>query len=284
MINILNIHSKGAFGTVYKATYMNKYVGVKKTLNDESGEDELRINFDIYNEIKKIQNKEYRDNICSLINYYYNDGHVFLIFPFIEYNLYDILINNLYNFTHKNIYVITLEILNGLEFLHNNNMIHTDLKPHNILMSPENTKKSKPIIKICDFGSVLPNNTHYSYIVTTAPYRSPESIISYSKNKYTYIDESIDMWSLGCIIYFMIYKCNLIDCSYDTDDETVLSNMREYISDYTKQNKGINYYIMNNLLKYKPDRFSLNDCKSIMTKLIFAKEDDELLYLDEYIM
>ena len=75
---------------------------------------------------------------------------------------------------------------------------HRDLKPENILIKDQD-------IRICDVGSskVLDMdigrvNTPY---VVSRYYRAPELILAC--NKY---DLSIDIWSVGCIIFEMLLK------------------------------------------------------------------------------
>jgi serine/threonine protein kinase len=120
-------------------------------------------------------------------------------------------------------------MLCSLKYLHSANLIHRDLKPANLLF---NTKCQ---IKICDFGlsrSMLGNNCRQrrtpllkivdgkkkrslSKTIQSRWYRSPEVIL----NEGIY-DQAADMWSLGCILYEMIYS------SYDYA-KLVKSNCRK---------------------------------------------------------
>lgn len=90
----------------------------------------------------------------------------------------------------KLVKLLTKQLLDSMAQLKNFQMIHCDLKPENILLC----QPDKPNIKVIDFGSAcFTRNTIYTYIQSRF-YRSPEVILGLP---YT---ESIDMWSLGCIV------------------------------------------------------------------------------------
>lgn len=87
------------------------------------------------------------------------------------------------------------EILTGLKHMHSLNICHRDLKPENVLLKDGEAK-------ICDLGSskVLDkeNNMNTPYVVSRY-YRAPELILATQ-----YYDESIDIWSVGCIMFELI--------------------------------------------------------------------------------
>lgn len=86
------------------------------------------------------------------------------------------------------------QLLEGLRFLDQKDIIHCDLKPENILLSdPE-----RGTVKIIDFGSsCYTSEKVYTYIQSRF-YRSPEVILG------MVYDQRIDMWSLGCILAELI--------------------------------------------------------------------------------
>ena len=82
------------------------------------------------------------------------------------------------------------QILLGLDYLHQNEIVHKDLKPENILFSKEK-------IKLCDFGtsSILDSNKYTKNNLGTIGYMSPETL-NETKQEF-----STDIWSLGCILH-----------------------------------------------------------------------------------
>jgi len=92
---------------------------------------------------------------------------------------------------------ILYQILEGVDFLHENKVFHRDLKPENVLVSREDLR-----IKICDFG--LARTVHqplrpYTQEVLSLWYRAPEMCIS---NRHYSV--GVDTWAIGCIFAEMV--------------------------------------------------------------------------------
>lgn len=87
------------------------------------------------------------------------------------------------------------QILKGFQNLHAKKIVHRDLKPANLLLHNYN-------IKIADLGFSKAIDQHEQLlesIVGTPLYMSPQI---FSREKYT---EKTDIWSLGVILYEMLY-------------------------------------------------------------------------------
>ena len=90
-----------------------------------------------------------------------------------------------------NIKYLVKEILNGLNFIHDNNIQHSDIKPSNIIV----TNNNKPVIIDFDFSVIIKNEFLIrNIIVGTKPY-IPREIIMEKK----YFLKS-DIWELGATI------------------------------------------------------------------------------------
>ena len=102
-------------------------------------------------------------------------------------------------YTEKNAAKVIKQLLSALKYMHKeNNIVHCDLKPDNILFL---TKDEKSPVKIIDFGmsKVLPRLQYLTHLCGTPYYTAPEVI---KQRKYNH---SCDMWSIGVILYVMIY-------------------------------------------------------------------------------
>ena len=94
-----------------------------------------------------------------------------------------------YQFTPWRLQKIAKQILEGLEYLHDRNIAHRDLKPQNVLMNKEG------IVKVADFGLAKKLRKISTLNVVSLWYRAPELLLglkNYSPN--------IDIWSLGCML------------------------------------------------------------------------------------
>jgi beta-lactam-binding protein with PASTA domain/tRNA A-37 threonylcarbamoyl transferase component Bud32 len=91
---------------------------------------------------------------------------------------------------------IAIQIAKALECAHRNNIIHRDIKPHNILVTEDG------VVKVTDFGiakaasSVTMTNT--SKVMGSAHYFSPEQA------KGSFVDFRSDIYSLGIVLYEMV--------------------------------------------------------------------------------
>lgn len=92
------------------------------------------------------------------------------------------------------------QMLNAVEYLHDNNITHRDLKAENVLMM---TEDEETLCKITDFGvSRFSNVSAMHSIVGTRSYWAPELITKAAHGQgYT---RAVDLWSLGVILYFCL--------------------------------------------------------------------------------
>ncbi|KAL6452327.1 YAK1 Dual specificity protein kinase YAK1 [Candida maltosa Xu316] len=130
-------------------------------------------------------------SFIRLMDTFMHKEHLCLVFEILASNLYELIKQNQFQgLNMKLVKLLTKQLLEAMAQLKSFQMIHCDLKPENILLC----KPDKPNIKVIDFGSAcFARNTIYTYIQSRF-YRSPEVILGLA---YT---ESIDMWSLGCIV------------------------------------------------------------------------------------
>ncbi|GBM48790.1 Serine/threonine-protein kinase D3 [Araneus ventricosus] len=86
------------------------------------------------------------------------------------------------------------QILMALKHLHLKCIVHCDLKPENVLLSSD---CDFPQVKLCDFGfaRIIGEKSFRRSVVGTPAYLAPEVL----KNKG--YNRSLDMWSVGVIIY-----------------------------------------------------------------------------------
>ena len=112
---------------------------------------------------------------------------------------------------------LAIQIARGLEKAHRNNIIHRDIKPHNIIITEEG------VAKVTDFGiaKAVSNSTITAFGATTGSvhYFSPE----HAKGGLT--DAKSDLYSLGVVMYEMV--TGRVPFDADTPVSVALKHMQE---------------------------------------------------------
>uniref|UniRef100_A0A670HKS1 Eukaryotic translation initiation factor 2 alpha kinase 2 n=1 Tax=Podarcis muralis TaxID=64176 RepID=A0A670HKS1_PODMU len=115
---------------------------------------------------------------------------------------------------HEDAKIKFQQIVEGVAYIHSQNLIHRDLKPINILMSRDNK------IKIGDFGLVTTGVDDHSVQRTekrgTVLYMAPEQV----GNKY---GKEVDIFSLGLILFEMLY-------TFQTYHEKPEVNLKSFVN------------------------------------------------------
>ena len=178
--------SSGSFSTIYKGIHnlTKNIVAIKKINNNR------KMHKYIDNEIK-IMSKLKNINIVELYKSATKNNYIYLILEYCEKgDLSSYLKKTI--LTEKETNTIFIQIVNGIEYLHNNEILHRDLKPHNILIDRNNN------IKICDLGFACYYSTIDNCLCGSPFYMAPEML------RREIYDIKIDIWSLGILLYQLL--------------------------------------------------------------------------------
>lgn len=187
----LNRVGEGTYGVVYRArdTRTNTIVALKK-MKMEREKDGIPISG--LREINILLNLRH-ENIVELKEVVVGKSldSLFLVMEYCEQDLASLLDNMPSPFSEAQVKCMMLQLCKGLRYLHENFIIHRDLKVSNLLMTDNGC------VKIADFGMArkygIPVKPMTPRVVTLW-YRAPELLLG-SKTHST----AVDMWSTGCI-------------------------------------------------------------------------------------
>ncbi|PIR25244.1 MAG: hypothetical protein COX62_08610 [Deltaproteobacteria bacterium CG_4_10_14_0_2_um_filter_43_8] len=88
-------------------------------------------------------------------------------------------------------------ILEGLDFIHQNNMLHLNLKPSKVRI---NREQKPPLVKLTDFGNAFLMEDQKTPLRGTAFYMAPEAI----EEKREIINERTDLYSFAVLAYYCL--------------------------------------------------------------------------------
>ncbi|MCI8700288.1 MAG: Stk1 family PASTA domain-containing Ser/Thr kinase [Clostridia bacterium] len=229
----------GGMATVYKAKchVLNRYVAVKILRDEFTTDEEFIKRFEV--EAQSAASITH-PNIVSV----YDVGK--------EGNLYYIVMELIKGKTLKEIITqergalpwkwsvnIAIQIASALEVAHKNNIIHRDIKPHNIIITEDG------IAKVTDFGiaKAVSNSTITAFGTTigSVHYFSPE----HARGGYT--DAKSDLYSLGVVMYEML--TGKVPFDADTPVSIALKHMQEEPIPPIEKNSSIPLAVNNIIMK-----------------------------------
>jgi len=127
---------------------------------------------------------------------------IFIAMEYLEHDLKTLLEDMPKPFTISEVKCILNQLLLGVEYLHDNWILHRDIKTSNLLLN------NSGIMKIADFGLARPYGSPlrpYTHVVVTLWYRAPELLLG--TKTYT---PSIDTWAVGCVFAELLLGKSLL--------------------------------------------------------------------------
>lgn len=236
-----------------------------------------------------------RELTTLYLNNFDYGGHKFIQQKRYGSDLYKETINKKISFNES--FVIIKDIILGIDFLKKNKIIHGDLKPENILFIDDISLH----VVICDFGlSMDISEVNKNYNIQSMWYKAPEVLFEMD------YDYSIDVWSLGCIIFEIIngnsifkgnksvilfkYLLGFLGCpskcyqetnviirhyfnlnnkpiyTLDKKDQYIMNSKKEFINNY--ENNTIIDLILKTLTWRKEDRLTIEECVELISNEI----------------
>tara|TARA_Y100001935_G_scaffold253089_2_gene258420 strand:- start:50 stop:1819 length:1770 start_codon:yes stop_codon:yes gene_type:complete len=198
-------------------------------------------------------------NIVQIFDWGIGD-EPFFVMEYIEGNTLTSIIANKRTISMTDILFIGAQVSSGLQAAHSKGLVHRDIKPGNIMITPEGK------VKVTDFGIVSLQNeesdiTKTGSILGTASYISPEQAQGKPVSKES------DLYSLGTVLY------ELITGRPPFEGDTPIATATKHITDKPEKlstyradiPKGIENAVLKLLHKYPKDRFkNAEDLRAVL--------------------
>jgi len=186
---------EGGMAEVYRAKchLLNRYVAVKM-LKEEFAKDN-----EFVDKFKREATAVASLSDNNIVNIYdvgsYENTH-YIVMEYIKGRTLKEVLQRDIRLDYNRAIDIAIQIAKALECAHKNNVIHRDVKPHNILVTEDGD------VKVTDFGIAKASSsvtiTNTSKVMGSAHYFSPEQA------KGSFVDFRTDIYSLGIVLYEMV--------------------------------------------------------------------------------
>ncbi|KAI9088302.1 hypothetical protein K1719_030023 [Acacia pycnantha] len=188
-----NFLSEGGFGAVYKAELSGITIAVKKLKNTSvQGEKEFK------SEVKLLSRARH-ENVVMLLGSCSEGKHRLLVYEYVCNGSLDqhLSQHSRIPLTWEERIKVAIGVSKGLQYLHENNIVHRDVRPNNILLTHDRHRQTL----LGDFG--LARNQHQDSIqstevIGTYGYLAPEYA------EYGKVSAKIDVYSFGVVLLELI--------------------------------------------------------------------------------
>ncbi|XP_065016995.1 serine/threonine-protein kinase STY46-like isoform X4 [Musa acuminata AAA Group] len=180
--------ARGSCGDLYRATYLGQDVAVKILRADQLNE-ALLLEF---NQEVDILRRVHHKNIVHYIGACVKPTELCIITEYMTGgNLYDHLHKQHISLELPHLLKFSIDICKGMDYLHQNNIIHRDLKTANLLLD------ANSVVKVGDFGVARFQNQEGVMTAETGTYRwmAPEVI------NHQHYDNKADVFSFAIVLW-----------------------------------------------------------------------------------
>lgn len=187
--HVLHPIGEGSFGKVFKGRrkHSGQIVAMKFITKRNKSEKDLA---NLRQEIEILRGLRH-ENIILMLDSFETSHDFCVVTEFAQGELFEILEDDR-SLPEAEVRKIAKQLVQSLNYLHSNRIIHRDMKPQNILIS------ANGLVKLCDFGfarAMSSNTIVLTSIKGTPLYMAPELVQELPYN------HTADLWSLGVILY-----------------------------------------------------------------------------------
>uniref|UniRef100_A0A8C2IKX7 Myosin light chain kinase, smooth muscle n=1 Tax=Cyprinus carpio TaxID=7962 RepID=A0A8C2IKX7_CYPCA len=198
----------GKFGQVFKLVEKStKKVWAGKFIKTFSQKEKENVRQEI-----GIMNSLHHSKLVQCVDAFEGKSDMVMVLEIISGGeLFERIVDEDFELTEREVIKYMLQIIDGVQFIHKQDIVHLDLKPENIMCINKTGSK----IKLIDFGLArrLEDSGSLKVLFGTPEFVAPEVI------NYEAISYPTDMWSIGVICYILV--SGLSPFMGDNDNETL---------------------------------------------------------------
>ncbi|XP_027146688.1 myosin light chain kinase, smooth muscle isoform X2 [Larimichthys crocea] len=230
----------GKFGQVFKLVEKStKKVWAGKFIKAYSAKEKENVRQEI-----GIMNSLHHPKLVQCVDAFEGKSDIVMVLEMISGGeLFERIIDEDFELTEREVIKYMLQIIDGVNFIHKQGIVHLDLKPENIMC----VNKTGSKIKLIDFGLArrLESAGTLKVLFGTPEFVAPEVI------NYEAISYPTDMWSIGVICYILLSGLspfmgdndnetlsNVTSASWDFEDEAfdeISENAKDFITNLLKK-------------------------------------------------
>ena len=269
----------GGMADVYLAidTILNREVAVK-VLRGDGGSDPVSL-LRFQREASAIS-KLHHPNVVEVYDIGEYDGKNYIVMEYVRGKTLKQLIRQRGALVKEEAVAIMKQLVDAVNHAHENNIIHRDIKPQNVLIKDDGT------VKITDFGIALAHDavqlTQTDSVLGSAHYIAPETTRGESATV------QIDIYALGIVFYELL--TGSVPFTGDNPVQVAMKHMREEIPSVREFNQTIPQSVENIIIRAtaknrkfryssaKDMEFDLNMCLmkefENVDKVVFDEEEE----------
>lgn len=262
---ILSLIGQGGMADVYKAkdTILNRIVAIK-VLRDKLSQDAMAIVR--FQREASAASRLSHPNVVDIYDVGEYEGMHYIVMEFIRGRTLKELIAQRGALDVDEAIGIMKQLVSAINHAHENNIIHRDIKPQNVLVKDDGT------IKITDFGIAVANGsvqlTFNNTVMGSAHYLAPETTQGKEPN------EQVDIYSLGIVFYELL--TGKVPFTGKTPTEIAIKHLRKPMPFVRDFNPNIPQSVENIILKATAKNLSQRyvSCKEMLYDLIHCLDPE----------
>lgn len=249
---------EGGMADVYLAidTILNREVAIKILRGELSGDPVTLLRFQREaNAASKLDHP----NVVDVYDVGESDGRHYIVMEYVRGRTLKQLISQRGALDKKEAVDIMIQLTSAVEHAHENNIIHRDIKPQNVLVKDDGT------VKITDFGIALAHDavqlTQSDAVLGSAHYLAPET------TRGEPATNQIDIYALGIVFYELL--CGSVPFRGDNPVQIAMKHLREEMPSIREFNPTTPQSIENIITKatVKNRKLRYQDAKDMLEDL-----------------